>query len=235
MYNRKNAFTLIELLVVVAIIAVLISILIPALGSARETARGLTCQSNMRTIGQGFEFYRQEHNALMPTDYWGKHQWHSVIEQYIGGHDVTGIKKNIAWCAVTTKIWLCPNNADAWADYIKDGYIFGQYSGYAANRYIHDSYYEAGKHAQVRDPSETLIMLEVRDSNFGRIGPKVPTAACSWVWEFSFFWWNSPVHKGNGMNTLFVDGHVAFIPRGHPIYSLDPAESSRYWRASLID
>jgi len=229
----KNGFTLIELLVVVAIIAVLVSMLLPALGSAREMARTMLCQANMRTMGQGFEFYRQDNNWLTPVDYWGQTQWHSVIETYTGGHSVEGIKSSVAWCAVNTKIWMCPNNKDAWNDYNKDGYILGQYCGYAMNRYIHDSYYEPGQYPRIENTSETLIVMEVRDSIFGRIGPKVPTAACSWVWDWSFFWWNAPVHK-DGMNTLFVDGHVEFISRGHPIYSIDPEQAYRYWRTGLL-
>lgn len=61
------AFTLIELLVVISIIVVLISILLPALGSSREAARSVKCQTNLRSIGQGLEMYMaQESKGLLP-------------------------------------------------------------------------------------------------------------------------------------------------------------------------
>ena len=63
-------FTLIELLVVVAIIALLISILLPSLGRARATARAVKCGAQMNSVGKAVAAYLTENTATYPPSYW---------------------------------------------------------------------------------------------------------------------------------------------------------------------
>lgn len=62
-----RGFTLIELLVSIAIIGLLISILLPSLGRAREMGRRTVCSSNMRQIGVGFYQYSEDNNGWFPV------------------------------------------------------------------------------------------------------------------------------------------------------------------------
>ncbi|NLF94227.1 MAG: type II secretion system protein [Oligosphaeraceae bacterium] len=87
----RKKFTLIELLVVIAIIAVLASMLLPALSKAREKARGISCQSKAKQLATAFLMYTDEHDAVIPTSFGlngnknGTNCFPLVLYPYIGG------------------------------------------------------------------------------------------------------------------------------------------------------
>lgn len=64
--RRTNGFTLVELLVVVAIIAILMSLLLPAVSKAQRASRSVACMANLRSIGQALTFYVNESKGWIP-------------------------------------------------------------------------------------------------------------------------------------------------------------------------
>jgi prepilin-type N-terminal cleavage/methylation domain-containing protein/prepilin-type processing-associated H-X9-DG protein len=90
--SGRRAFTLVELLVVIGIIAVLIGILLPALGRARAQANTVKCASNIRQIMTGFHFYANENKGLLPMQRVpGQYDWsRGILAALIGEKNMNG-------------------------------------------------------------------------------------------------------------------------------------------------
>ena len=64
----RAAFALVELMVVIAIVVLVVSLVIPALGRARDQANVMACRANLRSLAMGCLAYASEHDSVLPTD-----------------------------------------------------------------------------------------------------------------------------------------------------------------------
>lgn len=88
---RKTVkFTLVELLVVISIIAILASLLLPALSTANKMGKRTSCSGNLKNLGVGIGMYNGDWNDFMPIAWDGSRMWTKMLhDDYVKGGTLT--------------------------------------------------------------------------------------------------------------------------------------------------
>jgi len=182
--KKRPSFTLVELLVVIAIIAILAALLLPALGKARDTARGITCVNNLRQINLIHNLWVGDHDGYMivqwfPLNYGlascnGGKMGPGHISDYGGTYcDFATFwvyKEYVSYSNVKSSLYACPSNPNSisqpyWyeIDYLSYGWNYMGLGFYDSDYYHFKRMDRAGK------PTETIAFADTNSYSCGAL------------------------------------------------------------------
>jgi len=156
-----RAFTLIDVLVSIAVIAILISLLLPSLAKVNETARRVVCQSNIRQVGLGVVMYADDWNGFLPP---------SVFMDVAGsqpGPRQAPAPQNMVAVRVTEN----PNLWDGLGVLFQHGYVSAPKVFYCPSHIGENSY---PRYAQLFDDSDGEIICNYHFRGAGPVRPARP-------------------------------------------------------------
>ena len=230
-WRKRRGFTLIELLVVIAIIAILAAMILPALDRARQNAWKAVCQSNLKQIGIALHMYANDYEGRAPhfhidSNPGGYHslEWQAELAPYLGykgdisifyadddgdGKPNFNDKDSENYTPKVVKVYQCPKTYPR----RKQSYGFNEWLGGVAPGITWSWTALSGKgypgiYKRVKNSSQVIAVC---DSNYKSIDVWARLGN-SYVDNPSGYGASHCHPTHGGLNFLFVDGHVEFVP-----------------------